>query len=83
MAVEPKIAIARILADFGGSVQDRHAYIMRVGNFGGFYFDSCNIDCQTAKFSGYTVQNAKICIYLTSCWSTADGNNLIGHFLLF
>ena len=30
LAVEPKIAIARILADlkFGGSVQDRHTYII-------------------------------------------------------
>ena len=37
LAVEPKIAIARILADsykFGGLVQDRHTY--RVGNFGRF-----------------------------------------------
>ena len=28
---------------------------MRVGNFGGFLFGGCNIDHQTAKFSGYTV----------------------------
>ena len=42
LVVEPKITIARILADRYKILAD-------------FKFGSCNIDRQTVKFSGYTV----------------------------
>ena len=44
LAVEPKITIARILADF---------------KFGG-----CNIDRQTAKFTGYTIYYGVFLLFL-------------------
>ena len=57
MAVEPKIAIARILANlnlavrYGIAIRISLILInMRVGNFGGF-FNLAVVDCQIAKFN--------------------------------
>ena len=47
MAVDPKIAIARILADFNLAVRYRIAIcIYAIMKFGSY-----NIDCQTTKFN--------------------------------
>ena len=51
LAVEPKIAIARILTNLIWRFSTGLPYIyIQVGKFGG-----CNVDCQTAKFSGYMI----------------------------